>query len=258
MERFDLRGRTALVTGGTRGIGNGIARGLAEAGADIGVVYRNTADRAELFLDELRTMGRSRSFTHQADVTKKADIDGIVDAAQSNWDRIDILVNNAGLGMRIAAEEITEETWDFIIDLNLKSVFLMSQAVGMQMIAQRGGSIINLGSISGLVVNNPQKQCHYNAAKAGVHMLTKCLAVEWAEHNVRVNAIAPGYVKTDMTGRFMKANPQQAHDLWEMATPQERFGAPWEIAGAAVYLASDASTFMTGEVMVVDGGYALL
>jgi len=167
-------------------------------------------------------------------------------------------VNNAGLGMRITAEEITEETWDFIIDLNLKSVFLMSQAVGMQMIAQRRGSIINLGSISGLVVNNPQKQCHYNTAKAGVHMLTKCLAVEWAEHNVRVNAIAPGYVKTDMTGRFMKANPQQAHDLWEMATPQERFGAPWEIAGAAVYLASDASTFMTGEVMVVDGGYALL
>ena len=166
-------------------------------------------------------------------------------------------LNNAGLGQRISAEEIDEETWDFIVNLNLKSVFLMSQAVGVHMIGQRRGSIINLGSISGLVVNNPQKRCHYNAAKAGVHMLTKCFAVEWGEHNIRVNAIAPGYVETDITGRFIKANPQQAHELWKMATVQERFAAPWEIAGTAVYLASDASSFVTGEVLVVDGGYTL-
>ncbi|MEE8244928.1 MAG: glucose 1-dehydrogenase [Pseudomonadales bacterium] len=257
MDRFSLRGRTALVTGASRGIGNGIARGLAEAGADIGVVYRQTADQADAFVDELLTMGRSRSFAHQADVTKKSEIDGMVDTALSRWSKIDILVNNAGTGRGVAAEEMSEETWDFIVDLNLKSVFFTSQAVGRQMISQGGGSIINVGSISALIVNNPQKQCHYNAAKAGVHMLTKCLAVEWVKHNIRVNAIAPGYVETDLTRPFMEENPEEAEKLWKMGTLQERFSAPSEMAGAAVYLASDASTFVTGEVMVVDGGYTL-
>ena len=257
MDRFSLHGRTALVTGASRGIGNGIARGLAEAGADVGVVYRQTADQADAFVEELHAMGRTGSFAHRADVTKKSEIDGMVDAALSRWGKIDILVNNAGTGRRVAAEEMTEETWDFIVDLNLKSVFFTSQAVGRQMISQGGGSIVNVGSISALIVNNPQKQCHYNAAKAGVHMLTKCLAVEWVEHNIRVNAIAPGYVETDLTRPFMEENPEQAHDLWKMGTLQERFAAPREIAGAAVYLASDASTFVTGEVMVVDGGYTL-
>ncbi len=257
MDRFSLQGRTALVTGASRGIGNGIARGLAEAGADIGVVYRQTAEQADAFVDELQTMGRRRSFAQQADVTKKAEVDRLVDAALSHWGKIDILVNNAGTGRRVAAEDMDEATWDFILDLNLKSVFLVSQAVGRHMIQQRGGNIINVGSISALIVNNPQKQCHYNAAKAGVHMLTKCLAVEWVEHNIRVNAIAPGYVETDLTRPFMAENPQEAEELWKKGTLQERFSRPWEMAGAAVYLASDASTFVTGEVMVVDGGYTL-
>ena len=257
MERFSLDGRTALVTGGSRGIGNGIARGLAEAGADIGVVYRQASEQADRFLDELLTMGRSRSFVHQADVTQKAEIDGMVGAALNQWGRIDILVNNAGTGRRCAAEDMDEATWDFILDLNLKSVFFASQAVGRHMMTHGGGSIINVGSISALIVNDPQKQCHYNAAKAGVHMLTKCLAVEWVKHNIRVNAIAPGYVETDLTRPFMEEFPEQAETKWKQGTLQERFSAPWEMAGAAVYLASDASTFVTGEVMVVDGGYTL-
>ena len=257
MDRFNLSGRTALVTGASRGIGNGIARGLAEAGADIGVVYRQTADQADAFVDELLTMGRGRSFAHQADVTQKNEIDGMVDAALSRWGRIDILVNNAGTGKAVAAEDMSEAAWDFIVDLNLKSVFLISQAVGRHMISRGGGSIINVGSISALIANNPQKQCHYNAAKAGVHMMTKCSAVEWVKHNIRVNAIAPGYVETDLTRPFMEQNPEQAEQLWKMGTLQERFAAPSEMAGAAVYLASGASTFVTGEIMAVDGGYTL-
>ena len=257
MDRFSLQGRTALVTGASRGIGNGIARGLAEAGADIGIVYRQDGAAAEAFLGELLDMGRDRSFMHQADVTRKANVDGMVGAALNQWGRIDILVNNAGTGRRCPAEEMDEETWDFILDTNLKSVFLASQAVGRHMMTHGGGSIINVGSISALIVNNPQQQCHYNAAKAGVHMLTKCLAVEWVKHGIRVNAIAPGYVETDLTRPFIEQNPEQAEELWKKGTLQERFSAPWEMAGAAVYLASEASTFVTGEVMVVDGGYTL-
>ncbi len=257
MDRLSLSGRTALVTGGSRGIGNGIARGLAEAGADVGVVYRKAADQADRFVGELHAMGRSGSFAHQADVTKKSDLKGMVDAALGNWGKIDILVNNAGTGVAVAAEEMSEEDWDFINDVNLKSVFFASQVVGRQMIRQRSGSIINVGSISALVANNPQKQCHYNAAKAGVHMLTKCLAVEWVDHNIRVNAIAPGYVETDLTRPFMQEHPEQAEQLWKMGTLQARFAAPSEMAGAAVFLASDASSFVTGEIMVVDGGYTL-
>jgi NAD(P)-dependent dehydrogenase (short-subunit alcohol dehydrogenase family) len=188
----------------------------------------------------------------QADVTRRDQVEAAVEAVLKRWGRLDIAVNNAGICHNVPAENMSEQDWDRVLDIDLRAVFLCAQAEGRRMIAQRSGSIINIASMSAQVVNFPQPQAAYNAAKAGVVQLTRSLAAEWAPHGVRVNSISPGYVNTELLEPGKPLHPQ-----WIQLTPQKRLGEPWEIAGAAVYLASEAARFCTGTDLVVDGGYTL-
>jgi len=257
LDTFRLDGKTAIVTGGSRGIGRALARALGEAGADVAVIYEKAADRATEAVAELHAMGRSASYMQQADVGDPAAVERLAAEAERRFGRVDILVNNAGIAHNAAAEDLTLGEWERMLRINLTSVFLCSQAVGRLMIRQKAGVIVNIGSLSAMIVNYPQKQAHYNAAKAGVHMLTKCLAVEWAEHDIRVNVLTPGYIHTELVDPILAVHGDMAREHWLKPAVQNRFGKPEELGPALVYLASDASSFMTGEEMVVDGGYTL-
>lgn len=257
LEKFRLDGRRVIVTGASRGIGRGLAIGLAEAGAEIAVIYEKAKDRAEAVLAEIQAMGRTESYAQQVDVSVTADVQRMAAEAERRWGRVDVLVNNAGIAHNAAAEDMTEAEWERMVRMNLTSVFLCCQAIGRLMIRQKQGVIINIGSLSAKIVNFPQKQAHYNAAKAGVHLLSKCLAVEWAPHNIRVNVLVPGYIRTELVEPIMARHGEMVSRYWLEPAVQNRFGTPEELAAAAVYLASDASTFTTGEEMVVDGGYTL-
>jgi NAD(P)-dependent dehydrogenase (short-subunit alcohol dehydrogenase family) len=250
LDLFSLEGKTGFVTGGARGIGRGIAAGLAEAGAKVAIVDIDF-ERAGATAEELGKLG-SGCFPIRADVTKKDQVGEMVDRVLSRWGRLDIAGNNAGTCRNVPAEEMSEADWDAVVDLNLKAVFLCSQAAGKTMIARKSGSIINIASMSAHIVNYPQPQVSYNAAKAGVVHLTRSMAAEWARYGVRVNAISPGYVNTDLL-----QPAKELHPIWMDRTPQKRIGEPWEIAGMAVYLASDAARYCTGSDMLVDGGYTL-
>ena len=250
LELFSLKGRDAFVTGAARGIGRGIARGLAEAGARVALVDRDGSG-ARSAAGELAGEGLE-CLALEADVTRRDQVEAAIEAILERWGRLDIAVNNAGICHNVPAEAMSEQEWDRVLDLDLRAVFLCAQAAGRRMIAQGSGSIINIASMSAQVVNFPQPQAAYNAAKAGVVQLTRSLAAEWAPHGVRVNSISPGYVNTDLLEPAKSLHPQ-----WKQLTPQKRFGEPWEIAAAAVYLASEAARFCTGTDLVVDGGYTL-
>jgi len=250
LERFSLRDKTAFVTGAARGIGRGIARGLAEAGARVALVDRD-GETARGTAGELAAEGLE-CLALQADVTRQGEVEAAIEALLERWGRLDIAVNNAGICHNAPSAELAEQDWDRVLDLDLKAVFLCAQAEGRPMIARGSGSIINIASMSAQVVNFPQPQAAYNAAKAGVVQLTRSLAAEWAQFGVRVNSISPGYVNTDLLQPGKSLHPQ-----WIELTPQKRLGEPWEIAGAAVYLASEAASFCTGTDLVVDGGYTL-
>lgn len=246
---FDITGRKALVTGAGRGIGRVLALALAEAGCDVSILVKDIKS-AESVVKEIQQLGR-KGMAIQADVTRKEQVDKAFAETARELCHLDICVNNAGISIQKPAEEMTEEDWDNIMDTNLKGVFLCCQAAARIMIPQRQGSIINIASLSGIAVNVPQRQAVYNASKAGVAMLSKSLAVEWAQYGIRVNSISPGYMKTEMTMSSM------AHlfQTWESLTPMGRLGEPEELRGAVLYLASDASSYMTGHDLVVDGGY---
>ena len=246
---FDVTGRKALVTGAGRGIGRVLALALAEAGCDVSILEIDIKS-AESTAKEIRQLGR-KSIAIQADVTKKDQVDKAFAETVKELGRLDICVNNAGISIQKPVEEMPEEDWDKVVDINLKGVFLCSQAAARIMIPQGHGSIINIASMSGIAVNVPQKQAVYNTSKAGVAMLSKSLAVEWAQYGIRVNSISPGYTKTEMTLSTM------AHlfPAWESLTPMGRLGEPEELRGAVLYLASDASSYMTGHDLVSDGGY---
>ncbi len=250
LELFSLKGRSAFVTGAARGIGRGIARGLAEAGARVALVDRD-GEAARRTSGELQAEGLE-CLAFEADVTRRDQLEAAVEALLKRWGRLDIAVNNAGICHNVPAEKMSEQEWDRVLEVDLRAVFLCAQAAGRRMIAQRSGSIINIASMSAQVVNFPQPQAAYNAAKAGVVQLTRSLAAEWAPHGVRVNSISPGYVNTELLEPGKQLHPQ-----WIALTPQKRLGEPWEIAGAAVYLASEAARFCTGADLVVDGGYTL-
>jgi len=250
LERFSLKGRTAFVTGAARGIGCGIARGLAEAGARVALVDRD-GEAARGAARELAAEGLE-CLALEADVTRKDQVEAAVETILGRWGRLDIAVNNAGICHNAPSAELAEQDWDRVLAVDLKAVFLCAQAAGRRMIAQGSGSIINIASMSAQVVNFPQPQAAYNAAKAGVVQLTRSLAAEWAPHGVRVNSISPGYVNTSLLEPGKSLQPQ-----WLERTPQKRLGEPWEIGAAAVYLASEAARFCTGTDLVVDGGYTL-
>lgn len=253
---FNLKGKKAIVTGGSRGIGKALAEGLAAHGADVAIVVRSTVERAEAVARDIRAAGCD-SFVIKADVSDEADVKRMTDEVVKRWGAIDILVNNAGIIYPGNSESYSLEDFRKTMATNLDGVFLVSREVGKQMIKQKSGSIITIGSMSGYIVNWPFRHTAYNVSKAGVHMLTKGLATEWAEHGIRVNAIAPGYIRTELTDEVMKEHPDVVNNEWAKAAVQNRIGSVDELVGATVYLASGASSFTTGEVIVIDGGLTL-
>jgi NAD(P)-dependent dehydrogenase (short-subunit alcohol dehydrogenase family) len=255
MDQFRLDGKVSVVTGAAAGLGKAMARALGQAGSKV-VIWDLNGPKAEETAALFREEGIEATAV-QADVTKPDQIEAAVSEIMDRHGRIDALFNNAGITIHKNAEDMPLEDWHRVMEVNLNSVFMMSQVVGRIMIRQKAGSIVNTSSMSGLIVNTPQNQTSYNVSKAGVIMLTKSLAVEWARHNIRVNTIAPGYMKTEMTAPFFEAGGPMV-EKWMSLTPMGRPGNPEELGGLAVYLASDASSFVTGGVFVIDGGYTAL
>ncbi|GAA1558680.1 glucose 1-dehydrogenase [Kribbella sancticallisti] len=251
LDSFALDGRRVLVTGGNRGLGRAFAVALAEAGADVAIAARDEALNARA-VDEIAARGR-RALAVQADITVRADVTRMVAEVTESFGGIDVLVNNAGIAIHRPALEVPDEEWQQVLDLNLTALWNTSTAVARGMIDAGGGVIVNVGSMSAQIVNRPQWQASYNASKAAVHHLTRSLAAEWAPHNIRVNAIAPGYVKTEMA----PVDRPEFRQNWILDAPLQRYATPEEIAPSVVYLASPASSFMTGSVLLIDGGYSV-
>ncbi|MBO0676011.1 glucose 1-dehydrogenase [Mycolicibacterium sp. S2-37] len=248
---FDLSGRTALVTGGNQGLGRAFAFGLAQAGAQVAISGRNAERNATTVADAADAGLTLHPIT--ADITSQADVDRMTAEAVTALGQVDILVNNAGTCYHAESWDVTEQQWDDVFDLNVKALWACSLSVGAHMRERGTGSIVNIGSMSGLIVNRPQWQPAYNASKAAVHHLTKSLAAEWAPLGIRVNAVAPGYVKTDMA----PVDRPEFKQHWIDDAPMLRYALPEEIAPSVVFLASDAASFITGSVLVADGGYTV-
>jgi NAD(P)-dependent dehydrogenase (short-subunit alcohol dehydrogenase family) len=251
LDTFGLTGRRALVTGGNRGLGRAFALALAEAGADVAIAARD-GERNAVVVAEIEARGR-RGLAVEADITAPDDVRRLVADVTGELGGIDVLVNNAGVAIHRPALEIPPEEWQQVIDLNLTALWNCSTAVAPGMIDAAGGVIVNVGSMSAQIVNRPQWQASYNASKAAVHHLTRSLAAEWAPYGIRVNAIAPGSVKTDMS----PVDQPQFRQNWILDAPLQRYATPEEIAPSVVYLASPASSFMTGAVLLIDGGYSV-
>jgi NAD(P)-dependent dehydrogenase (short-subunit alcohol dehydrogenase family) len=249
---FNLKGRVAMVTGGSTGLGRQMAEGLAEMGADI-VLCARKKERCDRAADELRAVG-VKTLAVGCDVRNPSSIAELVDAALSQFGHIDILINSAGTSWGAPIEEMTLEQWNKVMDTNLTGTFLCCQAVGKRMTAQKRGKIINIASTAGLRGSSPEFQAiGYHASKGGVIAFTKDLARKWAIHNVHVNAIAPGWFPTQMSKVLIERNRQNILQ----GIPLGRLGGDHDLKGAAVFLASAASDFITGHVLVVDGGQSV-
>lgn len=254
LDRFSLKGRTALVTGGGQGIGRAFAHALGEAGAMVAVVDI-LLPYAQAVVEELKAK-QVDAIAVQADVTKADQVQAMIDAVLQKWGKLTIAVNNAGVGQWVAAETMSEGDWDRMLASNLKSVFLCAQAEGRQMINDKYGKIINTASISGSIVNTPQDQAHYNTSKAGIMHLTRSLATEWAEHGIRVNSISPGYTRTKLVDDLVQTpEGKRMVPIWMSLVPQHRMAEVTDLQGAVVYLASEASDYVTGSNLIIDGGY---
>jgi NAD(P)-dependent dehydrogenase (short-subunit alcohol dehydrogenase family) len=246
---FDLSGRVAIVTGGSVGLGRQMAEGLAEMGAKL-VLCARKKERCLEAAWELQKLG-VEVLALGCDVKDPASIQAVADASVKHFGRIDILINNAGTSWGAPVEAMMLEHWNKVIETNLTGTFLFSQAVGKVMIAQRRGKIINIASVAGLRGSPPSfSAIGYSASKGGVIIFTKDLACKWGMHNIQVNAIAPGWFPTDMSGKVIERNKE----MLLAGIPAGRFGAPDDLKGAAVFLASDASNFVNGNILVIDGG----
>lgn len=248
---FDMGGKVALVTGGSRGIGKAIALGLAEMGADVVVVSRTLAE-VEKTAAEISSLGR-RSMPIAADVGKKDDIDNLVAETFASFGRIDVLVNNAAMFAPCAMLDADEDYWDQCVSVDLKGYFFMCQAVGKYMVEAKTGSIVNVVSVNAMRPN--VNSGVYAICKAGVLLMTKALAKEWGPYGIRVNAVAPGVVETDMS-MPLRGSPERLQQHLAR-TPLGRIIQPHELVGAAVLLASDAGSSITGQVVAVDGGESI-
>ncbi|MFO7320645.1 MAG: glucose 1-dehydrogenase [Chloroflexota bacterium] len=256
LERFRLDGRVALVTGGAQGIGRAFAHALGEAGAAVAVADINL-EGAKRVESELQAKGVDAIAIH-ADVTQPNQVQAMVDAVMERWGKLTIGVNNAGRGQWVDAEAMSVEDWDRMMDLNLKAVFLCAQAEARVMLPAGYGKIINTASMSASIANTPQNQAHYNASKAGVLHLSRSLAAEWASRGVRVNTISPGYMRTQLVEDLLNTPiGQEMEPKWLERIPLGRMGQVTDLQGAVVYLASEASDYMTGHDMIIDGGYCV-
>ena len=249
-ELFDLTGKVAIVTGGGRGLGQQIAEGFAEAGANVVVCSRKLEACLEIS-EGLKRMG-VESFALKCDVTNPEDIKNVVDQTMERFRRIDILVNNSGASWGAPVEEMPLEAWKKVMDVNVTGTFLMSQAVGKVMLQQKSGKIINIASVAGLKGSNPKymNAIGYNSSKGAVITFTKDLAVKWGPSGIYVNAIAPGFFPTKMSKGLL----DQGGEAILEGTPLRKFGSENDLKGVALFLAAPASDFVTGDVLVVDGG----
>ncbi len=248
---FTLVGKTALVTGGNGGIGKGIAIGLAQAGANVVIAARNE-EKSTAVVTEIESLN-SQALAIRCDVLIQEDLEKTVGAIQEKFGRLDILVNNAGINRRANWSQLSEEDWDLVLGTNLKSVFLLSKLSHPLLKADGGGKVINIGSMTSIF--GTARVPAYSASKGGIVQLTKSLAISWAQDNIQVNAILPGWIRTDLTARLIADD--DFSDRIIRRTPQGRWGDPEELAGAAVFLASSASNFITGQSLSVDGGYSI-
>ena len=253
LDKFSLAEQVGIVTGGGQGLGKTFCQAFAEVGAHI-VVAEINSETGRQTTAEIEALGRRAMFI-ETDVADMGSVQRMVDRTLMEFGQIDFLMNNAGICLWQNAEDVSQDEWQKVMKVNLDGVFYCAQAVSKHMIERRKGSIINIASMSGLIVNRPQSQTSYNTSKAAVIHMTKSLAAEWAPHNIRVNAIAPGYMATPMAEpRF---NDPQYGGLWMDAIPMKRPGQPEELGPAAVFLASEASSYMTGETLVIDGGFTI-
>jgi 2-deoxy-D-gluconate 3-dehydrogenase len=250
---FDLDGKVAIVTGGNGGIGLGMARGLAEAGADIVIVGRNEA-KSNAAVDDIKQRG-AKAISVVADVTDKAAVDAMVELIARELGRIDILVNNAGINIRKPPQALSLEEWDRVISTNLTSAFLCSQAVHPVMKAAGGGKIINIGSM--MSIFGASFAPAYAASKGGIVQFTRSCACAWAADNIQANAVLPGWIDTDLTKRA-RQEIDGLHDRVLARTPAARWGVSGDFAGIAVFLSSHASDFVTGTAIPVDGGFSVM
>jgi len=257
LKQFSLEGKTALITGGSRGIGEATAITFAKAGADVAVTSRKLPE-LERVAAEIKKLGRN-SLAAECHVGRMDQLQPLVDKVQQEFAKIDILVNNAGTSFFGPALDIDEKGWDAVFDLNLKGVFFLSQAVARLMVKQGGGSIINVSSAAGFQAQVPT--IHYSIAKAGVIMATKSLAKEWAQYNIRVNCIAPGAIETKMYDAMFSGLTEEQKESskqdFVQTVPLGRAGEPQEIADVMLFLASQASSYVTGQTLLVDGGVLL-
>ncbi len=251
LEKYNLKGRNAVVTGGGQAIGLACVEALAEAGAKV-VIADFNPKIAETGRDAMKAKGYNCDIAI-VDVTDSKGVEALADKLEKIGGT-DILVNNAGIARsETPAETVEDEHWLNVLDVNLNGTFWCCRSFGKRMLARKSGAIVNIGSMSGFIVNKPQEQSYYNASKAGVHHLTKSLAAEWGTRGVRVNAVAPTYINTPLKS-FVKSKPAM-YEAWIGGTPMARLGEVEEIASVVLFLASDAASLMTGSIVLVDGGY---